>query len=85
MNLGTVEAFEPLNSFFSSPRTELRQTAEVRRFIANNRSTQGVIIMLTHQVNITAITDTIPQPGESVVLRANQQGKVELVGRLGAL
>jgi len=85
MNLGTVEAFEPLNSFFSSRRTEPRQTAEVRRFIANNRSTQGVIIMLTHQVNITAITDTIPQPGESVVLRANQQGKVEWVGRLGAL
>lgn len=85
MNLGTVEAFPPINSFFSQGRKEAAQTAEVRRFIADNRNTKGAIVMITHQVNITAVTDVIPQSSESVVLRANQQGQVELVGRIEAL
>lgn len=84
LNLGKVEPFAALNSFFANQRTESRQTEEVRSFIINNRSTQGAIIMVTHQVNITALTGIVPQSGESVVLRANQQGKVELVGRISA-
>ncbi len=85
MNLGTVEAFPPINSFFSQARKEAAQTTEVRKFIADNRNTKGAIVMITHQVNITAVTDVVPQSGESVVLRANQQGQVELVGRIEAL
>ncbi len=48
----------------------------------DNRNTQGLIILVTHQVNITALTDLVPQSGESIVLRANQQDRVELVGRI---
>lgn len=85
MNLGSVESFPALNSFFNASSREAKQTAEVRRFIVNNRNTQGVIIMVTHQVNITGLTGIMPQSGESVVLRANEQGQVEVVGRLLAL
>ena len=84
MNLGPVEPFEALNSFFSQPRTESKQTAQVRRFIIDNRDTQGVIVLITHQVNITAVTDFVPQSGESVVLRASQHDQVELVDRISA-
>lgn len=82
MNLGPVEAFPAINSFFSSMSAESARTAQVRKFIVDNRNTQGLIILVTHQVNITALTDLVPQSGESVVLRANQQGRVELVGRI---
>jgi phosphohistidine phosphatase SixA len=85
MNLGTVEAFPAINSFFGDRSTESRQTAQVRQFIADNRSTPGVIILVTHQVNITAIAEIVPQSGESVVLRANQQNQVELVGQITPL
>jgi hypothetical protein len=85
MNLGTVEAFPAINSFFSDRLTESTQTAQVRQFITDNRSTPGVIILVTHQVNITAIADFVPQSGESVVLRANQQNQIELVGRINGL
>lgn len=85
MNLGEVEPFLPLNSFFNDRSTEARQIAEVRRFIASNRNTQGVTIMVTHQVNITGLTDIVPQQGESVMLRANEQGQVKVVGRLAVL
>ena len=85
MNLGTVEAFPAINSFFSDRLAEPRQTAQVRQFIVDNRSTPGLIVLVTHQVNITAIADLVPQSGESVVLRANQQNQqVELVGQINA-
>lgn len=84
MNLGRVEVFPAINSFFSDRSTEPRLTAQVRKFIVANRNTQGVIIMITHQVNITALTGIVPQQGESVVLRANLQGQVELIGRIEA-
>ena len=85
MNLGTVEAFPAINSFLSDRLTEPRQTAQLRQFIVDNRSTPGVIVLVTHQVNITAIADLVPQSGESVVLRANQQNQqVELVGQINA-
>ena len=61
------------------------QTASVRRFILNNRNIQGATIMVTHQVNITGLTGIVPQAGESVVLRANKQGQVEVVGQILAL
>lgn len=85
MDLGKVKPFPALNSFFNNPSLEARQTAEIRQFIIDNRSTQGVIIMVSHQVNITALTNIVPQSGESVVLRASEQGQVGVVGRLPAL
>ena len=85
MNLGKVDPFPALNSFFQNPSMEAKQTAEVRRFIVNNRNTQGALVMVTHQVNITALTGVVPQSGESVVLRASEQGQVEVVGRLPIL
>ena len=85
MNLGKVESFPALNSFFDDRSQEARQTLEVRRFIVNNRNTQGAIVMVTHQVNITGLTGIVPQQGESVVLRTNKQGQVEVVGRLTVL
>ncbi len=80
MNLGAVEPFAPLNSFFRDRSAQTRQTTEVREFIAANRNTFGAIILVTHQVNITALTDIVPQSGESVVLRANEQDQVEVIG-----
>lgn len=82
MNLGKVESFPALNSFFNASSREAKQTAEVRRFIVKNRSTRGVTVMVTHQVNITGLTGIVPQSGESVVLRSNNKGEVKVVGRL---
>jgi|GEM_PF-587581 len=86
INLGTVEPFLPLNSFFLNYKTESKQTAQVRQFILNNRNTPGVIVMITHEVNIRAIaSDIYPESGESVVLRANGKNKIEVVGQIRAM
>jgi len=83
MDLGKVELFPALNSFFRDSSKAARQTAIVRKLIVDNRNTKGAIIIVTHQVNITAITDIIPQSGEAVILKADRQGKVQIVGRTG--
>lgn len=83
LDLGKVELFPALNSFFSDNSKAAKQTALIRKLIVDNRNTKGAIVMVTHQVNITALTDIVPQSGEAVILKADRQGKVQLVGRLG--
>lgn len=86
LNLGKVEPFPALNSFFNDYSTASKQTAQLRQFIWNNRNNPGVIVMVTHQVNITNLaSDVYPDSGESVVLRANSKNKIEVVGRIKAM
>ncbi|MBD2035599.1 histidine phosphatase family protein [Leptolyngbya sp. FACHB-321] len=81
LNLKPVQAFPPLNSFFNNASTKKQQTEAVRRLILASRTTQGVTILVTHQVNITALTNRVPDSGESIVLRAKGQ-TIEVVGQL---
>ncbi|MCC3416586.1 MAG: histidine phosphatase family protein [Microcoleus sp. PH2017_07_MST_O_A] len=83
INLGKVEPLRTLNSFFSDSSQEARQTATIRKLIVDNRNTKGAVILVTHQVNITAITNIVPQSGEAVILKSDEQGKIKIVGRIG--
>ncbi|NJK76087.1 MAG: histidine phosphatase family protein [Oscillatoriales cyanobacterium RU_3_3] len=83
INLGKVEPFPALNSFFNDSSKAPGQTAAIRKLIVDNRNTKGVIILVTHQVNITAITNIVPQSGEAVILKGDRQGKIQIVARLG--
>ncbi|MBD2460935.1 histidine phosphatase family protein [Oscillatoria sp. FACHB-1407] len=84
MNLGAVEPFPVLNSFFQDRSIERSQTEQLRQFILSNRDTVGVTIMVTHQVNITAISNIIPQSGAAVVMRASAPDQIDLVGQLAS-
>lgn len=83
INLGKVEPFPALNSFFNDSSKAPGQTAIIRKLIVDNRNTKGVIILVTHQVNITAIADIVPQSGEAVILQGNARGQVQIMGRIG--
>jgi phosphohistidine phosphatase SixA len=82
MNVGQVEAFPVLNSFFQDRSTERSQTEQLRRFILKNYDNSGVTVMVTHQVNITAISDIVPQSGSAVILRAIAPDQITFVGQL---
>lgn len=82
MNVGEVEPFPILNSFFQDRRTEQTQTEQLRQFILENRDNAGVIVMVTHQVNITAISTIVPQSGSAIVMRAISPEQIELIGQL---
>ncbi len=67
LDLGPVEPFPPLNSFFDDRGQEKAQTAAVRARIAGWQG-PGNMVMVTHQVNITALTGIYPRSGEAVVV-----------------
>jgi phosphohistidine phosphatase SixA len=64
---GMAEVWPALNSFFRDTSTDAIQTAEVRARIATWAG-PGTLVMVTHQVNITALTDIYPASGEIVAL-----------------
>ncbi|WP_245613111.1 histidine phosphatase family protein [Skermanella stibiiresistens] len=68
MDVGPVVRFEPLNSFFESSGEEKRQSAAVREAMAGWTG-PGTLVMVTHQVNVTALTGVVPASGEIVVAR----------------
>jgi phosphohistidine phosphatase SixA len=79
--LGKVTPLPALDSFFSNPGREREQTGEVLAWIkAADFSTP--LILVTHQVNITALTGVSPRSGEIVVARSLPEGKLHVVGRL---
>jgi len=74
-------AEEPaLNSFFDERRTEPAQSAAVRARIAALKRGE-ILVLVTHQVNMTALAGAYPAEGEMFVL-APAGKTVELVGRL---
>ncbi len=82
MNLGEVEPLPILNSFFQDRSRESTQTEQLRQLILENQDSAGVTVMVTHQVNITAISGMVPQSGAAVVMRAATPGQIEFVGEL---
>ena len=84
MDLGPVgTAPEALNSFFENPSERERSTAALRRLLAA-LPRDGTALLVTHQVNITALTGVFPQSGEIVVLRLDPAGGYAVAGRLAA-
>ncbi len=81
MEMGPVEPFAPLNSFFRDRSTAAQQTAQVQTYL-RNQSTRGVIVMVTHQVNITALTGVVPGSGQGVVMALDDDGELAQVGLL---
>ncbi len=63
-----VEDFPALNSFFNERNTEPAQTRNVHER-AKRLPAKESWLMVTHQVNITALTGVSPAMGEGVVVR----------------
>lgn len=79
---GRVQEAPAFNSFFNEDADQsARQTAAARAALAAWRG-PGVLVVVTHQVNITALTGVYPASGEGVVVRAVPAGGLEVVGRL---
>jgi phosphohistidine phosphatase SixA len=78
---GTVEPWAALDSFFDDRSREPEQTRQVRELIGK-RPLSGNRVLVTHQVNITALTGIFPGQGEMVILTPLGDGKFRVAGRL---
>ena len=81
LDLGEVEDFPPLNSFFQDRSTADAQTEEVLAFLAALPDDQRVLLV-THQVNVTALTGVFPKSGEAIVVDLSPDGGVEVLGSI---
>ena len=70
LDLGPVEVLPALNSFFRERGRADGQTAALRQFLAGTEGADtesaGPIVLVTHQVNITALTGVYPSSGELI-------------------
>lgn len=76
---GTVTNWPALNSIFRDRSREVAQTRQVRELIRGHSG--GTLVLVTHQVNITALTGLYPDEGEMLVLTPRGEGFV-VAGRI---
>ena len=81
LNLGKVSEAPFLNSFFKNIDSEQFQTERTLQWI---QKAPLVIptILVTHQVNIAALTGLSPTSGEIVFDRRSTDGRIEVIGNI---
>ena len=84
--VGTVTAYPDFDSSFTvSSTVAQRRTAKVRGIITRHRDQPGVLVLVGHQVNITALTGMVPSSGAAVVVKATSTGTLRVIGVLPAV
>jgi phosphohistidine phosphatase SixA len=81
---GEVSELPSLNSFFKHFEREESQTELTMRWI-QNAPLDTPTILVSHQVNITALTGYSPASGEIVFLRRSNDGSISVIGSIQTL
>jgi phosphohistidine phosphatase SixA len=81
MDIGRVRPNPNLDSLFldDDPSADPR-TAAIKNRIAKHRNTRGLLVLVFHQVNITALTGVAPASGVGVLVRAKKNGEIKVMG-----
>ena len=83
MQLGPVQPFAALDSFFGKREQGAEQTAELIRSI-NQLPAGAPLVLVSHQVNITALTGIFPASGEGLILALPLRPRAEPLARIPA-
>lgn len=81
---GRVDAWSALNNFFETPHLEGAATEAVRDRLAMLKAAGPNIVMVTHGVNIAALSGLSPGTAEMIILKPNGTKTPPVVGRLYA-
>ncbi|MBP5858719.1 histidine phosphatase family protein [Marivibrio halodurans] len=83
LGLGPVTELPALNSFFgpNRDRRSARMTA-LRAFLAERPVDGPPVVLVTHQVNVTALTGDFVRSGEGRLLRLDGTDTPEVLGRV---
>ena len=81
LGLGPPEPLPIINSFFRDFEKKEVQTEALSTWL-QNQSLERPLILVTHQVNITAFSGIFPDSGEIVLIRRNSDGRFEVVGSI---
>ena len=81
LNIGKVVLNKNFDSLFqdADPVND-PQTANMKKRIANHRNVNGLLVLVGHSVNIQALTGVSLASDEGVLVRANAQGEIKILG-----
>jgi hypothetical protein len=82
LDLGPVEQLPALNSFFARPAERAPKLDALRRFLAGLPEDGLPVILVTHQVTISALTGRSAASGEAVVLAMDGTGRPPVAGTI---
>jgi len=82
LGLGDVTHLPALNSFFQQREDRAPNLAALRRFLAAWEPLDMPLVLVTHQVTVTAITGIFPASGEGVVATLGVDGALRDFSRL---
>lgn len=80
LGLGPVQELPVLNSFFSDRSQAADQTRQLDAWLTA-RSDSAPLLLVTHQVNITALTSVVPVSGELVLITREKTSGSRVVAR----
>lgn len=80
LELGTVRTLEPLNSFFRQRDRRETQTTALKNWL-RARTGDKPLVLVTHQVNITALTGIFPTSGELIFAEMGADGSMTVIDR----
>ena len=83
LELGPVEELPALNSFFQHYERRASQTRALKKWLLQQDLSRP-LVLVTHQVNITALTGIYPASGELVIVQRTQEGGFDPAGTLPA-
>jgi phosphohistidine phosphatase SixA len=81
LGLGPVKTLPALNSFFQNYEQEDVKTESLKRWLFQ-QELDNPLVLVTHQVNITALTGIYPSSGEIVVVKKDAQGSLKVLGSI---
>jgi len=81
LELGPVTELPELNSFFQQHERRDSQTQRLKKWLDRAKFDQP-LVLVTHQVNITALTDFYPASGEMVIVKRSESGEILVLGSI---
>jgi phosphohistidine phosphatase SixA len=81
LELGSVNELPALNSFYQRFERSAVQTEEIKKWLVRQELRQP-LVLVTHQVNINALTDAYTSSGEMVVVRVRKSGDLSVLGSI---
>jgi len=81
LDIGTPKELPIINSFFETPKRKTTQNQQLKEWLAKQDLTDPVVLV-AHQVNITALTGVYPASGEIIVVKRTSLGELAVVARI---
>lgn len=83
MDIGEVNPLSALNSFYERMQDREPNMAALRKFLAEQPADGELLVLVTHQVTISALTGEYTSSGNGKLLSLDGDGNFTFVGSLG--